>query len=454
MTVYALRSPGRSGRTGRYRPLSKSPSPLRVGEKEDEGGGSNIRTRRNRSTSRKRRECQKKGSPDDSDDDDEEFTLRSFVGGPNTEMGRENCEVVLSDVSTAAAAAAAADSRKRDLEDEEVEVIKRNKPSGAVNYRQNYLSIIQEEEELERMGGGSPFGSRPGSIYGAAMVFKPSAAALRKAMEGFDREPPIKANVIFPVVVAPVIEVAVNVATETQTDEEENIMFTSTNDDKDDEKEHESSKVQMDCTFQMDSPTKNVSASYRVEPIYAKIERSRNSKLSHMKEKLISAIGGGGGGAQIKLPTNSSISGSVVSIDPSNIYEEVLDSSSPLPALRLNRTGKIKAQQNTCRTKLKAAEPPKAVTSDSMVGRFFRSLSRRNPEDRAAAAPLKAPRSTSVPPKKREDSAAAQPPLPPRRVGSLKGVFSKSDLVSAVGTKLEVRAKQAILGADYAKPEN
>ena len=49
-------------------------------------------------------------------------------------------------------------------------------------------------------------------------------------------------------------------------------------------------------------------------------------------------------------------------------------------------------------------------------------------------------RSTSVPPRSGEEepNAAPQEPALPRRAGSLRGSVYKSDLVSAVGTKLEV----------------
>ena len=52
------RSPGRNGGRsgGRYRPLSKSPSPMRLS-----GGGEGDRPVRNRSSSRKRREERKEG---------------------------------------------------------------------------------------------------------------------------------------------------------------------------------------------------------------------------------------------------------------------------------------------------------------------------------------------------------------------------------------------------------
>ena len=48
-------------------------------------------------------------------------------------------------------------------------------------------------------------------------------------------------------------------------------------------------------------------------------------------------------------------------------------------------------------------------------------------------------RSTSVPPKRmEEDPNASQACALPRRTGSLRGSVYKSDLVSAVGSKLEV----------------
>ena len=48
------------------------------------------------------------------------------------------------------------------------------------------VKMIQEEEEGERWmvsGGSTPIGSRPASTFGNPLVFKPSAAALRKAIE-------------------------------------------------------------------------------------------------------------------------------------------------------------------------------------------------------------------------------------------------------------------------------
>ena len=88
------------------------------------------------------------------------------------------------------------------------------------------------------------------------------------------------------------------------------------------------------------------------------------------------------------------------------------------------------------------------------MGRFLRSLSRGGGSDRSGRSASKVrtsrqseagTRSTSVPPKKREEeeqqpgaaAAAGGPPSAwPRRAGSLK--VKKSELVSAVGTKLEV----------------
>ena len=101
-------------------------------------------------------------------------------------------------------------------------------------------------------------------------------------------------------------------------------------------------------------------------------------------------------------------------------------------------------------------------TSESMVGRFLRSLSRggRSMPDgggseRSARSASKSrvsrlqqqqqqseiaeKRSTSVPPKRmEEDPNAGQASALPRRTGSLRGSVYKSDLVSAVGSKLEV----------------
>ena len=51
----------------------------------------------------------------------------------------------------------------------------------------SYWSHLKEEEESDRWmvsGGSTPIGSRPMSTYGSGpLVFKPSAAALRKAIE-------------------------------------------------------------------------------------------------------------------------------------------------------------------------------------------------------------------------------------------------------------------------------
>ena len=109
-----------------------------------------------------------------------------------------------------------------------------------------------------------------------------------------------------------------------------------------------------------------------------------------------------------------------------------------------------------------------SAASESMVGRFLRSLSRGGrsmPDDggggsgseRSARSASKSrvsrprlqqqqqsetaeKRSTSVPPRRGEEepNAAPQEPALPRRAGSLRGSVYKSDLVSAVGTKLEV----------------
>ena len=110
-----------------------------------------------------------------------------------------------------------------------------------------------------------------------------------------------------------------------------------------------------------------------------------------------------------------------------------------------------------------------SAASESMVGRFLRSLSRGGrsmPDDggggsgseRSARSASKSrvsrlqqqqqsevaaeKRSTSVPPRRGEEepnaAAQAEAPALPRRAGSLRGSVYKSDLVSAVGTKLEV----------------
>ena len=108
-----------------------------------------------------------------------------------------------------------------------------------------------------------------------------------------------------------------------------------------------------------------------------------------------------------------------------------------------------------------------SAASESMVGRYLRSLSRggRSMPDnggggggseRSARSASKSrvsrllqqqqqsetaeKRSTSVPPRRGEEepNAAPQEPALPRRAGSLRGSVYKSDLVSAVGTKLEV----------------
>ena len=372
------------------------------------GEDSQSRSRRNRSSSRKKRET----TPEDSDEDeDEEFTAhKSFVASPNkTESKSEETEKE--------------SSRKRELESEDNEVIKRNKPSGAPNYRQNYLSIIQEEEEImERLaaaGSGSPstpVGSRPASIYGSAVVFKPSAAALKKAMEKLEKRKETEGTLPPP---PPRLPESVeewnraspmDAASSNEAQQEENILLA----DRRSQESRGSSSVSsidnnaptpMDVPDQQpDTPTPFADASLSAAPnkyaIYAKPIK--------LKDRLLGAINNSG----------------------TNLADE---SQHQTPVMRPARS---RAPRNKPRmpeeTTNKTNEGTTSNKSESMVGRFFRSLSRRSNDNKM--------RSTSVPPKKKESSEApSSGPAPPRRVGSVKGTYSRSDLVSAVGTKLEVR---------------